>query len=131
LQLFGRCLIKTKVIAAAAVLGITALASWSPPANAAGCLKGALIGGLAGHFAGHGILGAGAGCLVGRHYANRAPRTQMTQSQTRTVTRDYDTTLNRTVTRDASTVPVMRRQQSEEIGYGSSNPEPMRYNRLR
>ena len=48
---------KTKVIAAAAVLGITALASWSPPANAAGCLKGALIGGLAGHFAGHGILG--------------------------------------------------------------------------
>jgi uncharacterized protein YcfJ len=121
---------KTKVIAAAAVLGITALASWSPPANAAGCLKGALIGGLAGHFAGHGILGAGAGCLVGRHYANRAPRTQMTQSQTRTVTRDYDTTLNRTVTRDASTVPVMR-QQSDEIGYGSTNPEPMRYNRLR
>jgi hypothetical protein len=122
---------KTKVIAAAAVLGITALASWSPPANAAGCLKGALIGGLAGHFAGHGILGAGAGCLVGRHYANRAPRTQMTQSQTRTVTRDDDTTLNRTVTRDASTVPVMRRQQSEEIGYGSTNPEPMRYDRRR
>src|SRR5205823_2004451 len=55
LQLFGRCLMKTKVIAAAAVLGITALASWSPPANAAGCLKGALIGGLAGHFAGRGI----------------------------------------------------------------------------
>src|SRR5881227_4501150 len=114
---------KTKVITAAAVLGITALAASLPaPANAAGCLKGALIGGLAGHFAGHGILGAGAGCLVGRHYANRAPRTQMTQSQTRTVTRDYDTTLNRTVARDASTVPVMRRQQSDEIGYGSSNP---------
>jgi len=126
---------KTKVITAAAVLGITALASLPAPANAAGCLKGALIGGLAGHFAGHGILGAGAGCLVGRHYANRAPRTQMTQSQTRTVTRDYDTTMSRpytrTVTRDASTVPVMRRQQSEEIGSGSSNPEPMRYDRLR
>jgi len=106
---------KTKVITAAA-LGITALASLPAPANAAGCLKGALIGGLAGHFAGHGILGAGAGCLVGRHYANRAPRTQMTQSQTRTVTRDYDTTMNR---------------QSEEIGSGSSNPEPMRYDRLR
>jgi len=115
---------KTKVIAAAAVLGITALASWSPPANAAGCLKGALIGGLAGHFAGHGILGAGAGCLVGRHYANRAPRTQMTQSQTRTVTRDYDTTLNRTVTRDASTVPVMRRQQSERSA--TDRPTPSR-----
>lgn len=126
---------KTKVITAAAVLGITALTSLPAPANAAGCLKGALIGGLAGHFAGHGILGAGAGCLVGRHYANRTPRTQMTQSQTRTVTRDYDTTMSRpytrTVTRDASTVPVMRRQQSEEIGYGSSNPEPMRYDRLR
>ena len=122
---------RTKAIAVAAVLGVAAWGSWSPPANAAGCLKGALIGGLAGHFAGHGILGAGAGCLVGRHYANRAPRTQMTQSQTRTVTRDYDTTLNRTVTRDGPTVPVMRRQQSEEIGYGSSNPEPMRYNRLR
>jgi len=122
---------KTKVIAVAAVLGVVAWGSWSPPANAAGCFKGALIGGLAGHFAGHGILGAGAGCLVGRHYANRAPRTQIAQSQTRTVTRDYDTTLNRTVTRDASTVPVMRRQQGEEIGYGSSNPEPMRYNRLR
>ena len=126
---------KTKVITAAAVLGITALASLPAPANAAGCLKGALIGGLAGHFAGHGILGAGAGCLVGRHYANRAPRTQMTQSQTRTVTRDYDTTMNRpytsTVTRDAYAVPVMQRQQSEEIGSGSSNPEPMRYDRLR
>jgi hypothetical protein len=127
----GRLLMRTKAIAVAAVLGVAALGSWSPPANAAGCLKGALIGGLAGHFAGHGILGAGAGCLVGRHYANRAPRTQMTQSQTRTVTRDYDTTLNRTVTRDASTVPVMRRQQSEEIGYGSTNPEPMRYDRRR
>ena len=128
---------RTKAIAVAAVLGVAALGSWSPTANAAGCRKGALIGGLAGHFAGHGILGAGAGCLVGRHYANRAPRTPMTQSQTRTVTRDYgttlnrDTTLNRTVTRDASTAPVMRRQQSEEIGYGSSNPEPMRYDRLR
>src|SRR5947199_10281903 len=103
LQLFGRCLMKTKVIAAAAVLGITALASWSPPANAAGCLKGALIGGLAGHFAGHGVLGAGAGCLVGRHYANRTPRTPMTQSQTRTVTRDYDTTLNRGTTLNRDT----------------------------
>jgi len=26
---------------------------------------------------------------------------------------------------------VMRRQQSEEIGYGSTNPEPMRYDRRR
>jgi hypothetical protein len=42
------------------------------PANAAGCLKGAVVGGTAGHFAGHhGLLGAGAGCLVGRHEANK------------------------------------------------------------
>jgi uncharacterized protein YcfJ len=106
-----------------------ALGSASPPANAAGCLKGAIVGGLAGHFAGHGILGAGAGCLVGRHYANRTVRQDMRQTQSRTVTRDYDTTINRpntrTVTRDAYTVPAMRRQ-SEEIGYGSSMPDRLR-----
>lgn len=120
---------KAKAIAVAAVIGVAALGSWSPPANAAGCLKGAIIGGLAGHFARHGLLGAGAGCLVGRHYANRTVRQDMRQTQTRTVTRDDDTTINRpytrTVTRDAYTAPVMR-QQSEEIGYGSSMPDRLR-----
>ena len=39
-------------------------------AEAAGCLKGAIVGGIAGHFAGHhGLLGAAAGCAVGRHRA--------------------------------------------------------------
>lgn len=52
----------------AAALAGTALSS---PAEAAGCLKGAAIGAIAGHFAGHGVLGAGAGCVVGRANANR------------------------------------------------------------
>lgn len=53
---------------AAALLGsVTAT-----PAQAAGCLKGAAIGAVAGHFMGrHALLGAGAGCVVGRTNANR------------------------------------------------------------
>lgn len=59
-----------KSIAVAAVLTIAALGLSSPAANAAGCVKGAIVGGVAGHYAGnHGLLGAGAGCLVDRHYA--------------------------------------------------------------
>jgi hypothetical protein len=42
------------------------------PVQAAGCLKGAAVGGVAGHLAGHhGLLGAGAGCIIGRHEANK------------------------------------------------------------
>jgi len=63
---------KTSLIALGALalmLGIQA------PAQAAGCLKGAAIGGVAGHVAGHhGLLGAGAGCIVGRHNANKSAR---------------------------------------------------------
>ena len=41
-------------------------------ADAKGCLKGAAVGGTAGHFAGHhGLLGAAAGCVIGRHEANK------------------------------------------------------------
>jgi len=40
------------------------------PADAKGCLKGAFVGGVAGHYAGHhGLVGAAAGCLIGRHEA--------------------------------------------------------------
>ena len=40
--------------------------------QAKGCLKGAALGGAAGHYAGHhGFLGAAAGCLIGRHQANK------------------------------------------------------------
>ena len=46
-------------------------------ADAKGCLKGAVVGGTAGHFAGHhGILGAAAGCVIGRHQANKRARMQ-------------------------------------------------------
>lgn len=46
-------------------------------ASAKGCLKGAAIGGVGGHVAGgHGILGAAAGCAVGRHMANKKDKQQ-------------------------------------------------------
>lgn len=61
-----------------AIIGcaVVALAlAFTVPANAKGCLKGALIGGAAGHYAGHhGVLGAAAGCVVGRHEANKRAR---------------------------------------------------------
>jgi hypothetical protein len=42
------------------------------PADAKGCIKGALVGGAAGHLAGHhGVLGAAAGCVIGHHEANK------------------------------------------------------------
>ena len=48
------------------------LASVSGIANAKGCLKGAAVGGVGGHVAGHhGLMGAAAGCVVGRHMANK------------------------------------------------------------
>ena len=62
-----------------------ALAAWLTPApvQAAGCLKGAAVGGVAGHFAGHhGLLGAGAGCVIGRHEANKHAREGAEQDRT-------------------------------------------------
>jgi hypothetical protein len=45
--------------------------------QAKGCLKGATVGALAGHFAGrHGVLGAAAGCAIGRHEANKRDKEQ-------------------------------------------------------
>ena len=50
-----------------------ALVGVALPADAKGCIKGALVGGTAGHFAGHhGVLGAAAGCVIGRHEAKAA-----------------------------------------------------------
>jgi outer membrane lipoprotein SlyB len=47
------------------------------PANAKGCLTGAVAGGAVGHYAGHhGLLGAAAGCLIGRHEASKRQREQ-------------------------------------------------------
>ena len=62
-----------------------ALAAWLTPApvQAAGCLKGAAVGGVAGHLAGHhGLLGAGAGCVIGRHEANKHARERAEQDRT-------------------------------------------------
>ena len=57
-------------------------------ADAKGCLKGAAVGGVAGHFAGHhGLLGAAAGCVIGRHEANKRARLQ--NNQTYESGRDY------------------------------------------
>ena len=56
------------VIFLTAILGV-ALAP--APAAAKGCIKGAIIGGVAGHVAGHGKVGAVAGCIIGRHEANK------------------------------------------------------------
>ena len=62
---------KTFTTYAIVALALTAAA----PAHAKGCLKGALIGGAAGHYAGHhGVLGAAAGCVIGRREANKRAR---------------------------------------------------------
>ena len=60
---------KSMLVAAAAMLAVVGLSSG--PSEAAGCVKGAVVGGIAGHFVGHGLLGAGAGCAIGHHEANR------------------------------------------------------------
>jgi hypothetical protein len=64
-----------KLIVAAAAAIVVAVGLSSGPANAGGCLKGAVVGGVAGHVMGnHGLLGAGVGCAIGHHrdYRDRA-----------------------------------------------------------
>jgi uncharacterized protein YcfJ len=74
---------KMNVVAAIPALMATAVLVSPTPARAAGCLKGAVIGGVAGHYAGHhGLLGAGAGCLIGRHEANKHARERAEQART-------------------------------------------------
>ncbi|MBC7575810.1 hypothetical protein [Tardiphaga sp.] len=51
---------------------VAALVLSSAAAEAKGCIKGAIIGGIAGHYAGHGKVGVVAGCVIGRHEANKA-----------------------------------------------------------
>lgn len=51
-------------------------------ASAKGCLKGAAVGGVGGHVAGgHGVLGAAAGCVVGRHMANKKDKQHAAEVQ--------------------------------------------------
>lgn len=48
-------------------------------AFAKGCLTGAAVGGVAGHVAGsHAVIGAGVGCVIGRHRANKKDKEQAT-----------------------------------------------------
>ena len=56
------------LILCTAVVGI-ALAPAA--AEAKECIKGAIVGGIAGHMAGHGKVGVVAGCIIGRHEANK------------------------------------------------------------
>ena len=69
-----RVLIAAALVAMAGALPLA-------PANAAGCMKGALVGGVAGHYVGdHGLIGAGVGCLIGRHHANKVARERPMQN---------------------------------------------------
>ena len=55
-------------LAAALALGLAAAPL--EEAQAAGCLRGAIVGGVAGHYAGgHFIAGAIGGCIIGHHVA--------------------------------------------------------------
>jgi hypothetical protein len=65
---------KTIAAISAVMLAATLL---SAPAQAKGCLKGAFVGGAVGHYTSHhGLLGAAAGCLIGRHEAAQREREQ-------------------------------------------------------
>lgn len=64
----------------AVLLAATTL--FAAEASAKGCLKGAAVGGVAGHFAGkHSLIGAGVGCAIGRHRANKKDREAAAASQ--------------------------------------------------
>src|ERR1700724_706884 len=66
-----------------ATFALLMAAGWmAAPAQAADCLKGAAVGGVAGHYAGHhGVLGAGAGCVIGHHEATKHAREKALQQQ--------------------------------------------------
>jgi outer membrane lipoprotein SlyB len=60
-----------KTILAFVVFGLV-LPTAILPADAKGCIKGAVVGGIAGHYAGHyALLGAAAGCIIGRREAKK------------------------------------------------------------
>ena len=107
------------VALAAAAVGVVALSSWSPPANAATCFR-EVVNGPSGHRE------LVRGCYTRERVARRVPRRTVT---TRTVTTDYYTVerpYTTTVTRDYVSEPV-RRIYDEDVYYGSSMPESRPY----
>lgn len=73
---------KTLSIALAAAALVVSAAAVPGSANAAGCIKGAVVGGATGHFVGHHTLaGAAIGCAIGHHEAAKRAREER---------RDYD-----------------------------------------
>jgi hypothetical protein len=94
---------KSRTIAIAAFAG---LLSFGGAANAKGCLTGAAVGGAAGHFAGHhSLIGAGVGCAIGRHRANKKDReAAAAQSRAQTAPAQGYTSTNATT----NTAPVKR-----------------------
>ena len=69
---------KTLIGCAGIVLALTTISS----ADAKGCIKGAVVGGIAGHYVEHhGLIGAAAGCIIGRHEAKERARLQREQEQ--------------------------------------------------
>ena len=68
---------KHVIFVIALVIGLSFISS---TVEAKGCLKGAAVSGVGGHLAGgHGRVGAGAGCLIGRHMANKKAQQEATQ----------------------------------------------------
>lgn len=45
-------------------------------AQAAGCIKGAVVGGVAGHLKHHAVIGAVAGCAIAHHLAAQEKKQQ-------------------------------------------------------
>jgi hypothetical protein len=115
---------QARAISVAAVLGIAALGWSSPSADAATCYRNAVYNDVAGHRT---LIREETRCVAGHRYAYRPP---MVRSTTRTVVRDEYITTSRpyTVMRDEYySVPATRDSWDDEVGYGSSYPEPMRY----
>lgn len=70
--------LRLRIFATIAALGLMAAGT----ANAAGCLKGAVVGGVAGHYAGHhAVVGAVGGCMVGHHVAKKHAEERAAQHQ--------------------------------------------------
>lgn len=70
---------KSRVLAVAICAGML---TFGGAASAKGCLTGAAVGGVAGHVAGHhSIIGAGVGCAIGRHRANKKDREAAEQAR--------------------------------------------------